>query len=49
MTTASTLWIVTVVGPCFGGRLANLDALMTDGPMHTLLMQRHLAIERDFP
>jgi hypothetical protein len=25
------------------------DVLLTDGPMHTLLMQRHLGIERDFP
>jgi hypothetical protein len=28
--------------------LAYCDALLTDGPMRTLLMQRHLAIERDF-
>lgn len=28
--------------------LAYCDVLMTDGPMRTLLMQRHLAIERDF-
>jgi hypothetical protein len=28
--------------------LAYCDVLFTDGPMRTLLMQRHLAIERDF-
>jgi hypothetical protein len=28
--------------------LAYCDVLLTDGPMRTLLMQRHLAIERDF-
>ncbi|WP_322084426.1 hypothetical protein [Burkholderia sp. BCC1972] len=32
-----------------GAALGYCDALMTDGPMHTLLKQRHLAIERDFP
>ena len=31
-----------------GAALGYCDALLTDGPMHTLLMQRHLAIERDF-
>lgn len=31
-----------------GAALGYCDALFTDGPMHTLLMQRHLAIERDF-
>lgn len=29
--------------------LGYCDALLTDGPMHTLLKQRHLAVERDFP
>ena len=29
--------------------LGYCDVLLTDGPMHTLLLQRHLAIERDFP
>lgn len=29
--------------------LGYCDALMTDSPMHTLLMQRHLSIQRDFP
>lgn len=29
--------------------LGYCDAFLTDGPMHTLLKQRHLAIERDFP
>lgn len=32
-----------------GAALGYCDALLTDGPMHTLLMQRHLAIKRDFP
>ena len=32
-----------------GAALGYCDALLTDGPMHTLLKQRHLAIERDFP
>ena len=32
-----------------GAALGYCDALLTDGPMHALLMQRHLAIERDFP
>lgn len=32
-----------------GAGLGYCDALLTDGPMHTLLKQRHLAIERDFP
>lgn len=32
-----------------GAALAYCDVLLTDGPMHTLLRQRHLAIERDFP
>jgi hypothetical protein len=32
-----------------GAALAYCDVLLTDGPMHTLLKQRHLAIERDFP
>lgn len=32
-----------------GAALGYCDVLLTDGPMHTLLMQRHLAIERDFP
>jgi hypothetical protein len=32
-----------------GAALGYCDALLTNGPMHTLLMQRHLAIERDFP
>ncbi|WP_155629139.1 hypothetical protein [Burkholderia cepacia] len=32
-----------------GAALAYCDALLTDGPMHALLTQRHLAIERDFP
>lgn len=32
-----------------GAALGYCDALMTDGPMHALLKQRHLAIERDFP
>ncbi|CAE6858070.1 hypothetical protein R69749_06308 [Paraburkholderia domus] len=32
-----------------GAELGYCDALLTDGPMHTLLKQRHLAIERDFP
>lgn len=29
--------------------LGYCDVLLTDGPMHRLLMQRHLSIERDFP
>lgn len=29
--------------------LGYCDAFLTDGPMHTLLKQRHLAIEREFP
>lgn len=29
--------------------LGYCDVLLTDGPMHALLKQRHLAIERDFP
>lgn len=29
--------------------LGYCDVLLTDGPMHTLLKQRHLAIEREFP
>jgi hypothetical protein len=29
--------------------LSYCDVLLTDGPIHTLLKQRHLAIERDFP
>jgi hypothetical protein len=29
--------------------LGYCDVLLTDGPMHTLLMQRHLAVERTFP
>jgi hypothetical protein len=29
--------------------LAYCDVFLTDGPMHTLLNQRHLAIARDFP
>jgi len=29
--------------------LGYCDVLLTDGPMHALLMQRHLSIERDFP
>lgn len=28
--------------------LGYCDVLLTDGPMHALLKQRHLAIERDF-
>lgn len=32
-----------------GAALAYCDVLLTDGPMHTLLKQRHLAIESDFP
>ena len=28
--------------------LGYCDVLLTDGPMHTLLGQRHLAIEREF-
>lgn len=29
--------------------LGYCDVLLTDGPMHTLLKQRHLAIEQEFP
>ena len=29
--------------------LGYCDVLLADGPMHTLLKQRHLAIEREFP
>lgn len=29
--------------------LGYCDVLLTDGPMHTLLKQRHLAVEREFP
>lgn len=32
-----------------GAALGYCDALLTDRPMHTLLIQRHLAIKRDFP
>jgi hypothetical protein len=32
-----------------GAALGYCDVLLTDGPMHALLKQRHLAIERDFP
>ncbi len=32
-----------------GAALGYCDVLLTDGPMHTLLTQRHLSIERDFP
>lgn len=32
-----------------GAALGYCDALFTDGPMHALLMQRNLAIQRDFP
>ncbi|MFK2893801.1 hypothetical protein [Dyella flagellata] len=32
-----------------GAALGYCDAFLTDGPMHALLMQRHLGIERDFP
>ncbi|MFM0500257.1 hypothetical protein [Paraburkholderia caffeinilytica] len=32
-----------------GAGLGYCDALLTDGPMHALLMQRNLAVERDFP
>lgn len=32
-----------------GAALGYCDGLLTDGPMHTLLNQQHLAIERDFP
>lgn len=32
-----------------GAALGYCDVLLTDGPTHTLLMQRHLSIERDFP
>jgi hypothetical protein len=32
-----------------GAALGYCDALLTDGPMHTLLKQRHLAIKRDLP
>lgn len=31
-----------------GATLDYCDAPLTDGPVHTLLEQRHLAIERDF-
>lgn len=32
-----------------GAALGYCDAFLTDGPMHALLKQQHLAIERDFP
>lgn len=32
-----------------GAAVGYCDAFLTDGPMHALLMQRHLSIERDFP
>lgn len=31
-----------------GAALGYCDAMLTDGPMHALLVQRHLAVERDF-